>query len=207
MLAACLGRENGRKALSGKARPVPPVPLPLYQQGIIPGIRMRRLILPLLLIATAAYAQPKQGTSTLQLDSGHATVTVTAGGAQGRFETVAGALQFDPAKPDASTLALSFDAGSITDAAVRKALDAERFPELRIASTAAAKSGTMPMTVTVRDVTRSVIFQVSFKSVSRNVVTVHAQAALKSGDFHLGGDIPIVIDAAFDKVEPTTPLP
>lgn len=168
---------------------------------------MRRLLLPLLLIATAASAQPKQGTSTLEMDSGHTTVTVTAGGAQGRFQTVAGALQFDPAKPDASTLALSFDAGSISDAAVRKALDTEHFPELRIASTAIAKSGTMPMTVTLRDVTRSVIFQVSFKSTSRTVVTVHAQAILKSGEFHMAGDIPIVMDAAFDKVEPTTPLP
>ena len=168
---------------------------------------MRRLLLPLLLIATAASAQPKQGTSTLEMDSGHTTVTVTAGGAQGRFQTVAGALQFDPAKPDASTLALSFDAGSISDAAVRKALDTEHFPELRIASTAIAKSGTMPMTVTLRDVTRSVIFQVSFKSTSSTVVTVHAQAILKSGEFHMAGDIPIVMDAAFDKVEPTTPLP
>jgi polyisoprenoid-binding protein YceI len=171
------------------------------------GYRMRRLVLPLLLIATAASAQPKQGTSTLQLDSDHATVTVTAGGALSRFKTVAGALQFDPAKPDASTLALSLDVGSIPDAAVRKALDADRFPELRIASTAAAKSGTMAMAVTIRDVTRSVLFQVSFKSVSRNVVALHAQATLKNGDFHLGGDIPVVIDASFDKVEPTTPLP
>jgi polyisoprenoid-binding protein YceI len=172
---------------------------------------MRRLVLLALLIATAASAQPKPGTSTMELDSAHAMVTVTtgtAGGAKGRFETVAGALQYDPAKPDASTVLLSLDAGSIQNAALRTALDAERFPEMRIASTAVIKAGALPAAVTVRDITRPVIFQVSFKTVSKDVIALHAQAALKSADFHLpGGDITFVIDAPFDKVEPTKPLP
>jgi polyisoprenoid-binding protein YceI len=169
---------------------------------------MRRLLLPAVLIATAAAAQPNQGTSTMQLDSAHATVTVMAGGAQGHFETVAGALQYDPARPDASTVLLSLDAGSIQNAAVRGALDAAAYPELRIASTTPAKSGTMTMAVTIRDITRPVLFQVSFKPASRDVITLHAQAVLKSGDFHLtGGGMPVVIDAAFDKVVPTRPLP
>ena len=168
---------------------------------------MRRLLLPLLLIATAASAQPKPGTGTMEMDSNHTSVTVTAGGAQGRFQTVAGALQYDPAKPDASTLALAFDAASISDAMVRKVLDTDHFPELRIASTAPAKSGAMAMSVTVRDVTRPVVFQVSFKPLSKTVMAWHAQATLKGSAFHLSSDIPLVIDAAFNKVEPTTPLP
>jgi polyisoprenoid-binding protein YceI len=201
------GGENGRKAPSGKARPVPAVRLPLYQQTLFPGYRMRRLLLPLLLIATAASAQPKQGINTMELDAAHATVTVTAGGDQGHFGTVAGALQFDPAKPDASTLAMSLDTGSISGDAVRKALDVDHFPEMRIASTNAAKSGTMTMLVAMRDVTRPVPFQVSFKPVSGTVLAMHAEGTLKSGAFHLSGDVPIVIDATFNKVQPTTPLP
>jgi polyisoprenoid-binding protein YceI len=172
------------------------------------GHSMRRLALLVLLIATAASAQPKPGTSTMELDSAHAMVTVTAAGAKGRFETVAGALQYDPAKPDASTVLLSLDAGSIQNAALRAALDAERFPEMRIASTAVIKAGAMPVAVTVRDITRPVIFQISFKTTSKDVIALHAQALLKSADFHLpGGDIAFVIDAPFDKVQPTKPLP
>ena len=171
---------------------------------------MRRLLLIAVLIATAASAQPKQGTSTMQLDSAHATVTVQVGGTQGRFETVAGALQYDPANPNASTLLLSLDAGSIQNAALRSAFEAERFPELRIASTASAKAGSLPVAVTIAEITRPVIFQVSFKPVSRDVVALHAQAVLKSGDFHLAGrngDIAEVFVAPFDMVEPTKPLP
>jgi polyisoprenoid-binding protein YceI len=168
---------------------------------------MRRLLLPLLLIATAASAQPKQGTNTMELDAAHAAVTVAAGGAQGKFGTVAGALQFDPALPDASTLAMSLDAGSISDDGVRKALDTDAFPEVRIASTTPVKSGTMTMLVALHDVTRPVPFQVSFKSASRDVVTMHAQATLKGGAFHVKGDVPVVIDAVFNRVNPTTPLP
>jgi hypothetical protein len=207
MLTACLGRENGRKGLSGKARLYLPSGCRYNSRTPFSGYRMRRLLLPFLLIATAASAQPKQGTSTMELDAAHATVIVTTGGAQGHFGTVAGALQFDPAKPDASTLAMSLDAGSISGDAVRKALDVDHFPEMRIASISAAKSGTMTMLVAIRDVTRPVPFQVSFKPVSGTVLTMHAQATLKSGDFHLSGDVPIVIDATFNKVQPTTPLP
>lgn len=168
---------------------------------------MRRLLLPLLLIASAASAQPKAGTDTMEMDSSHAKVTVTSRGTQGRFETVAGALQYDPVRPDTSTLALSLDASSIGDATVRQALDTDHFPELRIASTAGIKAGMMPMIVTIRDVTRSVPFQISFKPLSSGVVALHAEGTLKSGAFHLGGDMPVVIDAAFKKVDPTKPLP
>jgi polyisoprenoid-binding protein YceI len=171
---------------------------------------MRRLPLLALLIASGASAQPKQGISTMQLDSDHANVTAIIAGVQGRFETVAGALQYDPARPDSSTLLLSLDAGSIQNAAVRGAFDAAHYPELRIASTGAVKAGTMPTTVTIRDVTRPVIFQVSFKPVSKDVIALHAEAHIRTGDFHIGGkneDIPIVIDAPFNKVESARPLP
>jgi polyisoprenoid-binding protein YceI len=168
---------------------------------------MRRLLLIAVLIATAASAQPKQGISTMQLDSDHANVTAMIGGVQGRFETVAGALQYDPAKPDASTMALSLDVGSIRNDALRAAFDAAHYPELRIASNAVIKGGSLLTSVTIRDVTRPVLFKVSFKPVSKDVIALHAEATLKSSDFHLTADIPLVIDAPFDKVEPTRPLP
>jgi polyisoprenoid-binding protein YceI len=146
----------------------------------------------------------------MQLDSDHAKVIAAVGGAEGRFAIVAGALQYDPAKPDNSTLLLSLDASSIQDVAARGVFDAARYPEMRIVSTAAIKSGVLTAAVTIRDITRSMIFRVSFKTVSPDVIALHAEATIKSADFHLvgkGGDIPFVIDAPFDKVEPTRPLP
>ena len=202
--------KNGQRKFGWKAGNLCPLPEYRYIRKTIPGYRMRRLLLLVLLMASGAAAQPKPGISTMQLDSDHAAVTAMIGGVQGRFETVAGALQYDSARPDSSTLLLSLDAGSIQNAAVRGGLDAAHYPELRIASTAAIKAGRMPVAVTIRDVTRPVVFQVSFKPLSRDSIALHAETRIRAGDFHIGGKndtIAIAIDAPFNKVEPTRPLP
>jgi hypothetical protein len=38
-------------------------------------------------------------------------------------------------------------------------------------------------------------------------MSLHAEGTLKTSAFHLSGDVPVVIDAPFNKVEPTKPLP
>jgi polyisoprenoid-binding protein YceI len=177
---------------------------------------MRRLVIAasLVLIATGAVAQPKAGTSTMQLDTDHAVVTVTLGGAKGRFALVAGAMQYDPVKPEESTIALSLDTTSLDADAARTAFDSRNFPEMRIITMAPGKpasGGTaLPTNVTVREITRPVVLHVSFKSPSSQVIALHAEGTLKSGDYKLGGkggDIALVIDAPFIRVSPTTPLP
>ena len=74
-----------------------------------------------------------------------------------------------------------------------------------------ASGGTaLPTNVTVREITRPVVLHVSFKSPSSQVIALHAEGTLKSGDYKLGGkggDIALVIDAPFIRVSPTTPLP
>ena len=169
---------------------------------------MRRLALAALLsltitvlVAASATAQPKPGTVTMQLDSVSASVSVRIGGAESRFGAVAGALEYDPANPDASTLLLSFDAGSIADAAMRKALDADAYPELRLASTAIARRGALPAALTMRDMTRPVIFQVRLQNLSRDVIRLHAEGTATGAAFGIkGGDVVFVIDAPFNIV-------
>ena len=172
---------------------------------------MRRLILAasLALIAGAS-AQPRPGIATMQMDSDRSTVTATMGTANAQFGIVAGALQYNPAKPEESTIALSLDTTSVVEKPARDAFDAEHFPELRISSAAVAKKGgdgreALPTSVTVRDITKPVIFQVSFKSVANGVIAMHAEGVLRSADFKLigkGGDVELVIDAPFNRMGP-----
>jgi polyisoprenoid-binding protein YceI len=167
---------------------------------------MRRLVLLLsFALATGAAAQPRPGTETLQMDSDHANVTLALGGNQERFSLAAGALEYDPANPQKSTLTFSLDTGSIEPEAARPSFDPEHFPELRIISTADAKPGkngmlVLPLNVTIRDITRAALFQVSFKRAAQ-AVTLHAEGVVKAADFHLGkGDVAFIIDAPFVQV-------
>lgn len=173
---------------------------------------MRPFILAasLTLIAAAAAAQTAAPeTQTLQMDFDRATVTATMNSANARFGIVAGALQYSPAKPEESTIALSFDAGSIREKPAREAFDAEHFPEVRIASTAMArKTGAgeaLPTMVTIRNISKPVIFQVTFKTVATDIIAMHAEGTVRSSDFKMsgkGGNIELVIDAPFNRVGP-----
>jgi polyisoprenoid-binding protein YceI len=173
---------------------------------------MRRFILaiPLVLIVAGAAAQAPPATQTLQMDSDRATVTATMSSANARFGIVAGALEYNSAKPEESTIALSFDSGSILEKPARDAFDADHFPEVRISSSAKAKTGrdggeSLPTNVTIRDITRPVIFQVTFQKVGTNVIAMHAEGTVRSADFKMsgkGGNIGLVIDAPFNRVGP-----
>jgi len=170
---------------------------------------MRRyaLLLPFALAVSGAAAQPRPGIQTLQMDPDHASVGVTLGGAKSRFTQAAGALQYDPASPEKSTIARSLDTSSIEASAARQPFDPDHFPELRIISTAAAKSGkdgveSLPVNVTIRDITRPVTFLVSFKN-GGPVIAMHAEGTVHGADFHMmgkTGDVVLVIDAPFVRV-------
>lgn len=161
---------------------------------------MRRLALAasLVLIAAGAAAQPGPGSSTWQLNPDKAEITA----GKAKFALVAGALQWTAAKPEQSTIALSLDTTSLAADDVKAALDAAHFPELRIITTGAGrKSGdkiSLPTAVTIKDITKPVMLQAGFKTVSRSEIDMHAEGVLRSGDFKLkGGDIALVIDAPF----------
>jgi polyisoprenoid-binding protein YceI len=130
------------------------------------------------------------------------------GTANARFGIVAGALQYNPAKPEESTIALSFDTSSIAEKPARDAFDAEHFPELRLSSSGTAKKGSgdseaLPVSVTIRNITRPVILQVTFQKVGTNVIALHAQGTLRGDDFKIkDGNIALVIDAPFNRVGP-----
>jgi polyisoprenoid-binding protein YceI len=170
---------------------------------------MRRpvLFLSLALAASGAAAQPLPGTQTLQMDSGRADIGFTLDGARTRFAETAGAMEYDPAHPLKSTIALSLDTASIEAEASRKLFDPDRFPEMRIISTADGKGGksgmeALPVNVTIRDITRPILLQVRFKPAGA-IVTLHAEGMVKAADFRLGksGDVPLVIDAPFVRVD------
>jgi polyisoprenoid-binding protein YceI len=176
---------------------------------------MRRFVLAMsfALAATSVAAQTKP-TSTMQLDSDHASITAGVGGSKSRFAVTAGALEYDSARPERSTLALSLDTTSLADQRARTAFDADKFPELRIASTGIGKKSgnaeTLATDVTIHDVTRPVVFQITLQAVSAGLVNLHAEATVHGADFHLGGksgDVAIVIDAPFNAVQATRALP
>jgi polyisoprenoid-binding protein YceI len=162
---------------------------------------MRRLVLiaSLALIVTGAAAQP--GTSTWQLETDQANVTA----AKSKFALVAGAMQWNSAKPEQSTLALSLDTTSLGDDAVKSELDAAHFPEIRIITTDPGRASggkiSLPTAVTIRDVIKPVSLQVSYKANSTRQITLHAEGTIRASDFKLkGSDIPLVIDAPFKPV-------
>ena len=165
------------------------------------------LLLSFVLAVSGAVAQPRPGTETLQMDSGHAVVGVSLGGNRTWFTESAGALEYDPANPLKSTIALSLDTASIEAEATRKLFDPDRFPEMRIISTADAKPGKggtegLPVNVTIRDITHPIQLQVSFKNDSSQVIVLHAEGMVRAADFGLGktGTVPLMIDAPFVRV-------
>ena len=155
---------------------------------------MRRLVLAasLLLAATAAQAE-----DVWQLNSDAANISA----AKSKFRLTAGALEWNNAKPEATTFALSLDTTSLGDEALKAQLDAAHFPEMRVITTnPGRKSGdkiSLPANVTIHEITKPVTLQVSYKMTGRQI-DMHAEATLKSSDFKLkGGDIALVMDAPF----------
>jgi polyisoprenoid-binding protein YceI len=157
---------------------------------------MRRLVLAasIALIAAAA-AQPAN--QVWQLNSDAANITAN----KSKFGLTAGALEWNNAKPEATTFALSLDTTSLGDDGLKTQLDAGHNPEMRIITTTPGrKSGdkiSLPAAVTIKDVTKPVTLEVSYKNSGREI-DMHAEATIRGSDFKLkGGDIALVMDAPF----------
>jgi polyisoprenoid-binding protein YceI len=158
---------------------------------------MRRLVLAAAMTVSLAPAQAQPGTSIWQLQ--YDAANITAGNS--KFGMTAGALQWNPSKPEQSTFALSLDTTTLGDDALKTELDAAHNPELRIMTTGPGRASggkiSLPTAITIRDVIKPVTFQVSYKAEPRQV-TMHAEGTIRASDFKLkGGDIPLVIDAPF----------
>ncbi len=168
---------------------------------------MRNLVLAATLSLIALPAAAQTVFPSMELDFTQAKATIGVGGQQGSFKLIAGAMQFDAAKPENSTIAISLDVGSLDNQELQTALDLEHYPELRIQSTAPAKGNaggeTLPTILTIHEIDRPAMLKVSFTNVSAQGVTVHAEANVKSGDYKLAGKsgpISIVVDAPFKRV-------
>ena len=158
---------------------------------------MRRFLLAasIALFAGGVAAQP--ATSTWELDYSKAQVSV----AKAKLGLSAGAIQWNAAKPEQSTLALSLDTTTIADDAVKAELDAQHFPEMRIITSGPGRVRggkiTLPVMVTVDEISKPGNLVVSYKSEPR-LITMHAEGTLRASDFKLkGGNIALVIDAPF----------
>ena len=58
----------------------------------------------------------------------------------------------------------------------------------------------LPVNVTIRDITRPALFQISFKY-SAQTIALHAEGVVRATDFHLGkGNVTFTIDAPFMRV-------
>lgn len=169
---------------------------------------MRRIALAAALVLLAGGVSAQPGTSTWELNSDKSNITATMGGASARIGVAAGALEYNTAKPEQSTVAFSLDTSSIKEKPARDAFDTDHFPEMRISSSAAAKKGSngslaLPMILTIREINKPVVFQVTLQKVGENVISLHAEATIRSGDFKMsgpGGNIQLVIDAPFNRV-------
>ena len=158
---------------------------------------MRRFLLAasFVLLAAGAIAQPAP--STWELDYSKAQVTL----AKAKLGLSAGALQWNAAKPEQSTLALSLDTTTIADDAVKTELDAQHFPELRVITNGPGRASggkiSLPVMVTVKDITRPATLLVSYQAQPRQI-TFHAEGVLRAADFKLkGADLALVMDAPF----------
>jgi polyisoprenoid-binding protein YceI len=159
---------------------------------------MRRLVLAATLVLIAAGAHAQQGVSVWELQSDGANVTAN----KSKFAMTAGALEWNPAKPEQSTFALSLDTTTLGDDAIKTQLDAAHFPELRIMTAAPGRASggkiSLPTTVTVGNIIKPVTLQVSYKSDGPRQLSIHAEGTLRASDFKLkGGDLALVIDAPF----------
>jgi polyisoprenoid-binding protein YceI len=164
---------------------------------------MRRLVLAAWLVLFAGAAAAQTGTSTWQFNIAGSTVTAS----KSPFKEVAGVMEWNPAKPEASTLAFSLDTTTLSAEDLKMDLDAAHYPELRIVTTGPGrKNGDMislPAAITIGQITKPVMLQVSYKANPPRQIGFHGEATIRHNDFKLkGSDIVLVIDGPFERIVP-----
>jgi polyisoprenoid-binding protein YceI len=201
---------------------------------------MRRLVMILAVVAgslTGAPAgvstEPKQAPSgTYHVETRHTQVLfaiphLDLTDYHGRFEKVAGTLNFDPAAPEKSSVSVTVETASanvmsselIGEIVGADVLDAGAFPTATFTSTVIERTGptTGKMTgnLTIHGVTKPVIFDVTFNGGASSpmdatdyMLGFHATTVIRRSDYGLtkmrwtgmvGDEITLTIEALFEK--------
>ncbi len=131
-------------------------------------------------IAAGVMLASQGSAAVYSVDPEHTSVTFTVRHlltkVKGRFDRFEGRIVFDPAKPEATVVTGSIDVASINtnveerdkDLRSPRFFDAEKFPKIRFRSlkvtdlSADKKSGKMHGLLTIRDVERPVVLDVSY---------------------------------------------
>lgn len=189
-----------------------------------------------LIILTACYSPPQTIASELKagnyvLDPTHASVVWSISHAglsnyQARFDTIEGTLNFDPNAPTTSQLDIRIDPKSVstglpdfdeTIATDSRYFDAEKFPDIRFASTqinvTGEARGTVTGDLTFRGVTKPVTLDVTFNGAGKSfgnpgdTLGFSATGTLDRteygltylSNFGIGSDIKLRIEAEFNE--------
>ncbi len=171
----------------------------------------------LIFIVTLLLAAPAFALDHYELDKEHTTIMFFVShlgfsDMVGNFTAYDGTFQFDPAKPEESTLDVTIKPSGIrtSSAALDKDLqgekffNTEKFPAIRFVGTAVtvtgADSGDVTGRLTLLGVTRPVILHVHFNKADYHPLTqdfvagFHAEATLKRSDFGMNAYLPMVGD-------------
>jgi len=116
---------------------------------------------------------------------------------EGRFETFGGEISFDPAAPDAASVSLTIEIGSVStpDSAVAGAIsgpewfDTSAFPQANFTSNRVIALGDnqfeMTGDLTLKSITRPVVINFTFEEAD-GVSTVTGETQLQRTDFNVG---------------------
>ena len=200
---------------------------------------LRRPVTPGLLLLVLGAAAPLFGAETYAIDKGHSSVEFRirhfASKVSGRFGDFEGAIQADPAKPDASSVTFTIKAASIDtnnghrddDLRSPNFFDAAKFPEISFKSSKMtstgkdqyAVTGTLTMHGVSKEVTLPVTYLGSAKDpwgnerasfelntkLNRKDWGIDWNKTLDSGGLMLSDDVDVTIDLETVKKAPEAP--
>jgi polyisoprenoid-binding protein YceI len=200
----------------------------------------RHSLVPALLLATAVLAAaPLRAADTYAIDKNHSDVSFQirhfVSKVRGRFADFEGAVQIDPSKPEASSVAFTIKAASIDtnqpkrddDLRSENFFDVAKFPEITFQSTRIAPAGkdkyTVAGTLTMHGVSKEVTLPVSFlgfikdprgneragfelaMTLNRLDYGIRWNRALEGGGALLGDDVEVSINLETLKKAPEAP--
>ena len=142
----------------------------------------------------------------------------------GRFDNISGTLNFDGKQPERSQVSITIDTTSIDtpnaqlNGALKTVFRTQQYPTAIFKSTSVARTGTdtgrISGTLTIRDVTKPVILDVTFNGGGSALLSgghslgFHATGTIRRSDFGLdqmiwsrfvADDVQLVIEAQFDQ--------
>ena len=188
---------------------------------------LRRLGTPSLLLLVVGAAAPLSAADTYAIDKGHSSVEFRirhfASKVSGRFGDFEGAIQADPAKPDASSVTFTIKTASIDtnnghrddDLKSPNFFDAAKFPEISFKSSKMTSTGkdqyAVTGTLTMHGVSKEVTLPVNFMgyakdpwgnqragfetetTLNRKDFGLNWNAALEAGGFLVGDEVKVTL--------------